>query len=215
MNPYIYAGANPISNVDSTGLDFNSNIDKVQRDESANLNALNDFLFNVTYAFNDAWTFGLWSNFNNWYYGGSAFDPTSSGAYIGGFAAMAITGPSNIIKSSSKVIAGEAGSFATLSEKAVIGDGIEAHHIPQKALGFTSEMNDGAIALTRAEHIQTRTYGYKGALALREDAKLPFRTILSKDIMDVRKISGTKYNQGLLDLLKYYKQNYPELMRKK
>ncbi len=38
--------------------------------------------------------------------------------------------------------------------------------------------------------------------------------VLAKDIWDVRRIAGSRYNAGLRDLLGYYRQNFPHLMAK-
>jgi len=36
----------------------------------------------------------------------------------------------------------------------------------------------------------------------------------SRDIRDVRSIVGSKYNEGLQDLVNYYKTNFPDLIEK-
>jgi len=38
--------------------------------------------------------------------------------------------------------------------------------------------------------------------------------VLAKDIWDIRSIAGSRYDQGLLDLLDDYRTNFPELMAK-
>lgn len=68
--------------------------------------------------------------------------------------------------------------------------------------------------MTQAEHALTRTYFGKGVTTARAEAALPFRQVLARDIRDVRQIVGTKYDQGLRDLLGYYRENFPELMAK-
>jgi hypothetical protein len=108
--------------------------------------------------------------------------------------------------------AGQAGRFGDLIGQ--VGDNLTPHHMPQKALGFTSEADGGALVLPFEEHIQTRTYGWSGAATAEEEAGLPFRTVLARDIRDVRAIAGPRYNQGLQDLLEYYRTNFPELMKK-
>jgi len=86
--------------------------------------------------------------------------------------------------------------------------------MPQKASGFTSEAEGGALALTKAEHVQTRTFGWRGALTIQQDAGKPLRDVLAADIRDVRSIVGNRYNRGLLDLINYYRTNFPDLIRK-
>ena len=70
----------------------------------------------------------------------------------------------------------------------------------------------GALALPHAEHMLTRTYGFRGVQALNADAGLSFREVLAREIWDVRSIGGSSYNRGLRDLIDYYRTNFPELM---
>jgi len=69
--------------------------------------------------------------------------------------------------------------------------------------------------MEHSEHVQTRNYGCKGRITKALEAGLPFRTILARDIRDVRRITGKKYNEGLKDALEYYRKNLPELINKK
>jgi hypothetical protein len=109
---------------------------------------------------------------------------------------------------------GMGGSFGTLSRLGVVGDQLTPHHMPQVALGFTTPSAGGALALPNAEHILTRTYGFRGAVLAQEEAGLPFRTVLARDIRDLRSIVGPRYNAGLRSLLDYYRANFPTLMEK-
>jgi hypothetical protein len=68
--------------------------------------------------------------------------------------------------------------------------------------------------LPHAEHVLTRTYGARGAVTAAQEAGLPFRTVLGRDIKDVRSIVGRRYNEGLLDLIQYYRKNFPDLLDK-
>ena len=68
--------------------------------------------------------------------------------------------------------------------------------------------------MTHTEHAATRTFAGKGALTSRLEADMSFRDVLARDINDVRSIVGTRYNEGLKDLLEYYRKNFPELMAK-
>lgn len=108
------------------------------------------------------------------------------------------------------VQAGEAGAFARL--RGLVGDRLTPHHMPQAALGFTPYGEGGALVLPHVEHLLTRTYGFRGALTAAQEAGLPFRTVLLRDILDIRNLFGSKYNQGLLDLIQYYRTNFPQLM---
>jgi hypothetical protein len=86
--------------------------------------------------------------------------------------------------------------------------------MPQAAAGFTSRADGGALTMPEAEHMMTRTYGFKGAVTAQQEAGMAFRDVLARDIRDVRSIGGSQYNQGLRDLLEYYRTNFPELMKK-
>lgn len=110
------------------------------------------------------------------------------------------------------LVAGQGGRFADLV--GAVGDDLTAHHIPQAALKFTSRADGGAIVMSTAEHEETRTFGFAGARTAMEDAGASFRTVLAKDINDVRGIVGTAYNQGLRNVVRYYRENFPELMKK-
>lgn len=110
------------------------------------------------------------------------------------------------------VVAGQGGRFAELAGR--VGDDLTAHHIPQAALKYTSRADGGAVVMTATEHAATRTFTFKGAITAVEDAGKSFRDVLAKDIRDVRDIVGNAYNQGLKDVLQYYRQNFPDLMKK-
>ena len=112
------------------------------------------------------------------------------------------------------VRAGEGGAFGLLKARAIVGDGLEAHHIPQTALNFTSREEGGALVMTAAEHMDTRTWFGKGAVTAVQDAGKAFRDVVASDFRDVRRIVGNKYNEGLSTIADYYRKNFPELMAK-
>lgn len=106
-NPYVYAGNNPISYVDPSGLDY-SFINESYFNNTFNDGGFNSFTYNTMYSFNNVWTFGLWDNFNNWYFDGSTgYDPRSSGANAGNIISMAVTGPVSLAKKGTAVAATE------------------------------------------------------------------------------------------------------------
>jgi len=72
----------------------------------------------------------------------------------------------------------------------------------------------GAPARRRSYVCLDRTYGVKGAMTAAAHAGKPFRQVLAQDIVDIRRIVGTKYNEGLKDLIQYYETNFPNLMSK-
>ena len=113
-----------------------------------------------------------------------------------------------------KLVAGDAGRFSDLDSRAVTGDQLTPHHMPQAAAKFTSREEGGALALPHEEHVLTRTYGVRGRAIVRTEASLPFRQVLARDIRDVRYIAGAKYNKGLRELIAYYRANFPKLMQK-
>jgi hypothetical protein len=57
--------------------------------------------------------------------------------------------------------------------------------------------------MAHAEHVQTRTYGSKGISTVQPYAKLSFRHVLGKEVRNVRRITGSKYNEGLQELMDY------------
>jgi hypothetical protein len=107
---------------------------------------------------------------------------------------------------------GEVGRFGDLRKMGLPGDDLTPHHMPQRALGFTSADDGGALVMTQAEHAQTRTYFWRGAQSAAQDAGRPFRDVLAADIWDVRSIVGSRYNKGLLALIDYYRTNFPDLI---
>ncbi|MEG2740630.1 RHS repeat domain-containing protein, partial [Clostridium sp.] len=82
------------------------------------------------------------------------------------------------------------------------------HHIPQNAymkkIGV-SRNKGPAVLMKKSEHLSTRTYGGRGKKAMIEDKNLNARQRLAKDIKDVRRIVGRKYNKALLKSIKYSK----------
>jgi len=104
-----------------------------------------------------------------------------------------------------------AGRFGDLSPGRV-GDGLEAHHMPQAALGFLSRNEGGAIVMKAADHALTRTYKSLGRATKAAESGLSFRTVLARDIWDLRRIGEQQYgdpghyNPGIRALLSYYRE---------
>ncbi len=117
-------------------------------------------------------------------------------------------------KTISGVSKGEAGRFSSLAARGVKGDKLTPHHMPQVAASYTSRAEGGALVMPEAQHVMTRTYGYKGAITARQEAGMAFRDVLARDVRDVRNIAGSEYNQGLRSLLNYYRANFPGLISK-
>ncbi len=114
----------------------------------------------------------------------------------------------------SAVTKGESGRFSELAARGVKGDKLTPHHMPQTAAGYTTRAEGGALVMPETQHALTRTYGYRGAITARSEAGMAFRDVLARDIRDVRRISGTEYNQGLRNLIEYYRTNFPGLITK-
>jgi RHS repeat-associated protein len=110
--------------------------------------------------------------------------------------------------------AGAAGRHADLVKAGRVGDGLTPHHMPQAAQGFTSTAAGGSLVLSHAEHALTRTYGAAGRATLRAEKGMPFRDVLARDIRDIRANFGSKYDQGIRDLLTYYRDSFPNLIGK-
>src|SRR5438477_9306030 len=108
-----------------------------------------------------------------------------------------------------QLVAGDAGRFSDLDARAVTGDQLTPHHMPQAAAQFTARGEGGALALPHEEHVLMRTYGVRGRAVARAEAGWPFRQVLARDIWDVRRIAGMKYNKGLSDLIAYSRVYFP------
>ena len=91
---------------------------------------------------------------------------------------------------------------------------MQAHHMPQKQLGFLAEEDGGAIVMKNADHYKTRTFGGKGRFTAGEDADLSFRDVLAKDIRDYRNVMGPNHNSDIGELLDFYRSKHPGLINK-
>jgi len=139
----------------------------------------------------------------------------SGGKVAAGTEAGAVEAAAGVVSRTERAVqAGEAGRFADLQARAVVGDELTPHHMPQAAAEFTSRSEGGALVMTAEELALTRIYLSKGATVARAEAGLSFREVLARDIRDVRGIVGTRYNEGLLNLIRYYKENFPTLIKK-
>ncbi|MFF3159631.1 polymorphic toxin-type HINT domain-containing protein [Streptomyces sp. NPDC057910] len=109
------------------------------------------------------------------------------------------------------VVVNDAGRFGDLNPGQV-GDGLEAHHMPQDGLGFLTRNEGGAIVMKQADHALTRTYKSLGRATKAAESGLPFRTVLARDIWDLRGIGQQQYgnpgyfNSGIQGLLAYYRR---------
>ncbi|WP_212749732.1 hypothetical protein [Acinetobacter dispersus] len=198
MNPYIYAGSDPVMNVDPDGLEFTSSLYK--------------FAYNTSYAINDGLTFGLWTNFNNWYYGGTGFDPNSAGGYIGGAAAMAITGPSRHV---TQGVATKVEPFAVGAYNEIRGTlkGYDAHHVGQAKImeslipGYNRNTAP-AILVPKVGH--TTSKPGVGIVTRNINLVNPTpRGVIARDIMELRRVYPDIPNGQLQFLINMNKVMYP------
>ena len=139
---------------------------------------------------------------------------------VGSLAAGAIFGPAAKLgaraaqKGIAWVIKGEAGRFADLVSRGLKGDKLTPHHMPQAAAKFTTREDGGALVMSEADHVQTRTFGVKGLATSKTEAGMPFRDVLSRDIRDIRNIAGREYDAGIKEVIEYYRTNFPDLYKK-
>lgn len=68
--------------------------------------------------------------------------------------------------------------------------------------------------MMQSEHVQTRTYGGRGAVTRSQEQGLNFRDVLARDIRDVRSIVGPQYNRGIQEMIQHYRANFPDLIGK-
>ena len=124
---------------------------------------------------------------------------------------LAGTTPILVHNANKCVAVNDAGRFGDLNPGQV-GDGLEAHHMPQDGLGFLTRNEGGAIVMTQADHALTRTYKSLGRATKAAESGLPFRTVLARDIWDLRGIGQQQYgdpgyfNSGIQGLLAYYRR---------
>jgi RHS repeat-associated protein len=101
-------------------------------------------------------------------------------------------------------IVNRGGRFSQLDSLKAAGE--VGHHMPQNAslpsMGL-SRSQGPALGMTQADHALTRTFRGRGARAMRQDAGLTARQRLAKDVWDIKRRFGTKYNKGLLEMLDY------------
>ena len=129
--------------------------------------------------------------------------------------------PSGFAKETCKSkVGGECGSESGTSSNKVLGGSFKdvdasrgadevGHHLPQNAynvneLGMTR--NEGpALLMIKEDHALTRTYRGRGKQTMISDKGLNARQRMVLDIINIRENFGTKYNEGLLDAIKYAK----------
>jgi hypothetical protein len=87
--------------------------------------------------------------------------------------------------------------------------------MPQAALKFTSRADGGALVIKQlTEHPLTRTFFGKGAATAAREVGMAFRDVLARDMRDIRSLFGSRYDQGLRNLLRYYYESFPNLIKR-
>ncbi|WP_335516665.1 hypothetical protein [Bacillus sp. JJ864] len=64
--------------------------------------------------------------------------------------------------------------------------------------------------MTKADHKLTRTFGGKGKATMRIDKGLNARQRLARDVWDIKRKFGKKYNYGLKQAVRYGQKLYPK-----
>ncbi|ARU63594.1 hypothetical protein CBW65_23200 [Tumebacillus avium] len=106
------------------------------------------------------------------------------------------------------------GKFGDLDK--VKGPNEVPHHIAQNAYNKTKGIsrNDGpAVMMSKEDHAKTRTFAGRGKATMRQDADLSGRQRMAKDIWDVKKLFGRKYNEGLRGAVRYGQKVYTKSNR--
>ncbi|MBQ2887201.1 MAG: hypothetical protein IJE43_26105, partial [Alphaproteobacteria bacterium] len=120
-------------------------------------------------------------------------------------------GNSNESGSSSNKVLG--GSFKDVD--ATRGADEVGHHMPQYAYEKTVGIsrNDGpALLMSKEDHALTRSFAGRGKATMIEDIGLSARQRMAKDLWDIKNKFGTKYNEGIKQMLEYTK-TLPEFQK--
>jgi hypothetical protein len=67
-----------------------------------------------------------------------------------------------------------------------------------------------AVLMTKKDHKLTRTFAGRGKATMKQDKGLNGRQRLAKDIWDMKKLFGRKYNKGLKQAVRYGQTIYPK-----
>ena len=112
--------------------------------------------------------------------------------------------------SSNKVLGG---SFKDVD--ATRGTDEVGHHMPQNAYNKTIGIsrNDGpALLMSKEDHALTRSFAGRGKATMKEDIGLSARQRMAKDLWYIKNKFGTKYNEGIKQMLEYTK-TLPEFQK--
>jgi hypothetical protein len=88
-------------------------------------------------------------------------------------------------------------------------EGLERHHMPADSVSPISRHKGPAIQMDKADHALTSSFGSSSAAkAYRSEiAGMSPRDAMAREIRDIRRIGGTKYNQATREMLDYAKRS--------
>lgn len=115
------------------------------------------------------------------------------------------------LKRAGKLLGVASGSFSSVNKGKKAGT--VAHHIPQNAFNKTIGVSRGkgpAVLMTKTDHSVTRTFAGRGKATMKKDSSLSARQRLATDVMDVKRHTGRKYNEGLKKAVRHGQSIYPK-----
>ena len=115
------------------------------------------------------------------------------------------------LKRAGKLLCAATGSFSSVNKGKTAGN--VAHHIPQNAYNRTIGVSRGkgpAVLMTNTDHSATRTFAGRGKASMKKDSNLSARQRLATDVMDVKRHTGRKYNDGLKKAVRHGQSIYPK-----
>lgn len=81
----------------------------------------------------------------------------------------------------------------------------------EKTIGISRD--DGpALLMSKEDHALTRSFAGRGKATMKEDIGLSARQRMAKDLWDIKNKFGTKYNEGIKQMLEYSK-TLPEFQK--
>ena len=112
------------------------------------------------------------------------------------------------LSSSSKKKTYHGGAYSSLKG----GQDIHRHHIPAQSISGLGRSKGPAIEMEATDHVQTKSFGRATeAVVYRSEIKElvdsdQMRDAIAREIKDVRRIAGKKYNQAIKEMLDYSKE---------
>lgn len=110
-----------------------------------------------------------------------------------------------------EIITSRGGAYSKLEGKTAEGISCDRHHVIADSISPIPRNEGPCIQMTRGDHMKTSSYGNSSAArAYRKEVKDMIdngniRDAMAKEIWDVKKATGKKYNSGLTEALDYAK----------